>query len=1026
MSLEQSYLKKAKLMPGDFTFQEILGFGTFSTVYKAIHNPTQQVFAIKKLTKVQLIKNHIEQSAFLERDTLSKYPHPGIIGFYGTFTDQDFLYIILELCNTDLGKFIQKPLSSQFARFYAAEILEAIDHLHSHGIIHRDLKPDNIFLTPKGHIRLGDFGSVLVEGKQDPFATKVPGRSKQLVGTPRYVSPEAIKGQSQTSASDLWAFGLILYFLLTGKHLFNQPTQFLVMCQIQAGQYQLNAVNDEAACDLIRRLVVVNPAERLTMKKIKSHSFFTNITWGTLHIAVPPYMNIPFQPVQQTRAKQQPSQSSRHSNFLASISQSGEPSRAEGLPQSKAVDRNGYASIGPAGMTFLKGNEKDGSEKHRIYPLNLDETSPTVDHSSAVTPAQTLNADNLPGKVQQSSSTQASSGKSEEAPVLSSPYSGSRGSPEQTLSSFDGKAPVGLQVEIPDSFPSQPNQVSPHAPTLTAPHLISVSSPNKGLPSLFQSPSVKHLPTPLQGHATPSTTSVATSETETLSTHSPSVHPAKASTSMKAESVTVSRTSTVTASNDSTLTNLTDNEHQNTQLYSQNHPNVPKLSLGSNNISGGKVRQSQKGREKESQVQGSTAQKKGKMGDSWNENNDEHLTSTLDTSSGEDKEDTHKSGQDLNDSSEDLKSDSEPSWESEEEEEEEEIVQLRRARKLKKQNMERIRKFYPNMHFEVDDIWMDGLMKHIETLENKEKSEREAQLAIEQDPSNQQAAQTSTPEDGKTQLNEESTQTSHAESLSQDEMDEDPALATQHTLNILLHCPSEELFEAVDVILQCSQNESDLQEKDMRMDEEDDDSVNSEHDPDGQEGEDGHLMDSDTSLSDNETDTGRDEALIPSYLLHPNETVLRLGDVEVVSSNIADLNSHLASLPDASGTPQKNILLFAVTSEPRILLFDQTPVSVVSQIPWTLHMTFETIHTNVVVVSNGSLSLNVRFDKGQDKEKTEWLEFLNEIDYQLTVQIEKAYATHFSFKHKRKRHHRTKPVKIEPLPPSDIETIFAE
>ncbi|KAA6378917.1 MAG: putative 3-phosphoinositide-dependent protein kinase, partial [Streblomastix strix] len=140
-----------------FEEKEVIGVGSFSRVFRAIFKQDQKEYAIRQLAKIQLIKQKLEKTVFLERDFLYKFPHRFIIKLFGNFQDRDFLYFVLELCLFDFQKLSNKKLPIELVRYYSAEIVEAVEYIHSIG----DLKPENILIGQDGHVRISDFGSAI-------------------------------------------------------------------------------------------------------------------------------------------------------------------------------------------------------------------------------------------------------------------------------------------------------------------------------------------------------------------------------------------------------------------------------------------------------------------------------------------------------------------------------------------------------------------------------------------------------------------------------------------------------------------------------------------------------------------------------------------------------------------------------------------------------------------------------------------------------------------------------------------------
>ena len=190
--------------------------------------------------------------------------------------------------NGDLLQFIEEMAKRDIdcTQFYAGELLAAVEFLHSKGIIHRDLKPENILLNDKMHILITDFGSAKLlkpSSSTDDGEEKdgePPPKRKSFVGTAQYVSPEILTARGSSRASDLWAIGCVLYQMLTGIPPFQSQSEYLIFQKIQKLEYSFHEGFNDTAKNLIQRLLVIEPSERLGAKdaiyyqSIRSHEFF--------------------------------------------------------------------------------------------------------------------------------------------------------------------------------------------------------------------------------------------------------------------------------------------------------------------------------------------------------------------------------------------------------------------------------------------------------------------------------------------------------------------------------------------------------------------------------------------------------------------------------------------------------------------------------------------------------------------------------------------------------------------------------
>ncbi|XP_047940245.1 probable serine/threonine protein kinase IRE [Salvia hispanica] len=296
----------------DFEIIKPISRGAFGRVFLARKRATGDLFAIKVLKKADMIRKNAVESILAERDILISVRNPFVVRFFYSFTCRENLYLVMEYLNGgDLFSLLRNLgcLEEDIARVYIAEVVLALEYLHSLNVIHRDLKPDNLLIGPDGHIKLTDFGLSkvgLINSTEDlsgPSAflgddkPKNAAHSSQkreqrkkhsVVGTPDYLAPEILLGMGHGATADWWSVGVILFELLVGLPPFNAEHPQQIFNNIINRDITWPKVPEELsfeAYDLLNKLLIENPVQRLGSTgaaEVKRHSFFKDINWGTL------------------------------------------------------------------------------------------------------------------------------------------------------------------------------------------------------------------------------------------------------------------------------------------------------------------------------------------------------------------------------------------------------------------------------------------------------------------------------------------------------------------------------------------------------------------------------------------------------------------------------------------------------------------------------------------------------------------------------------------------------------------------
>ncbi|GMJ09330.1 AGC VIIIa Kinase 1-4, PAX-LIKE [Hibiscus trionum] len=318
-----------------FRLLKKLGCGDIGSVYLAELRGMGCLFAMKVMDKGMLAGRKKLVRAQTEREILSSLDHPFLPTLYSHFETDKFSCLLMEFCSGgDLHILRQRQPGKHFtelaARFYASQVLLALEYLHMMGVVYRDLKPENVLVREDGHIMLSDFdlslrclvNPTLVQSCSEPSCTiasyciqpacKLPvcvepaclqpscfkprflssktaertnlmnsdsfpvliaeptnARSMSFVGTHEYLAPEIIRGDGHGSAVDWWTFGIFLYELLVGRTPFkgNDNRETLFNVVGQSLKFTDGSSISFAAKDLIRGLLAKDPHKRLGFKR---------------------------------------------------------------------------------------------------------------------------------------------------------------------------------------------------------------------------------------------------------------------------------------------------------------------------------------------------------------------------------------------------------------------------------------------------------------------------------------------------------------------------------------------------------------------------------------------------------------------------------------------------------------------------------------------------------------------------------------------------------------------------------------
>lgn len=232
-----------------------IGVGEYSRVYLVQKEDTRESFAMKILKKKDLELKKQRFHTISEKNILMNSKSPFIVELKYAFQDYKNLYIVMEFVQgghllaqlRKTGKFTEEK-----ARFYAAEVLLAIDYLHSIGVIYRDLKPENVLIDEQGHVKLTDFG-LSICGIDDSNCL-----AYTFCGTACYLAPEIIKNQGYNKAVDYWSLGVLVFEMITGVSPFFAENKEEVFKKIINRDLDVGGYLTHAAADFIEKLLTLD------------------------------------------------------------------------------------------------------------------------------------------------------------------------------------------------------------------------------------------------------------------------------------------------------------------------------------------------------------------------------------------------------------------------------------------------------------------------------------------------------------------------------------------------------------------------------------------------------------------------------------------------------------------------------------------------------------------------------------------------------------------------------------------------
>src|SRR5262245_8299381 len=286
---------------GPYAIVDSLGAGGMGEVYRARDTPLGREVAVKVLP--ERFASYPDALARFEREAraVAALSHPNILSLFDFGQVDGIAYAVTELLKGETlrERLARERLSDRKAVELGTSIAEGLAAAHAAGIVHRDLKPENVFLTSEGRVKILDFGLARVESPGGPIgatsAPTTPALSEPgvVLGTAGYISPEQIRGRPADARSDIFAFGAVLYEMLTGNRAFTGATtgeSLAAILRDQPAEVSRSVPGVSPALDrLVARCLEKNPDERFQSSRDLAYALRESTAGsGTVAIAPPP------------------------------------------------------------------------------------------------------------------------------------------------------------------------------------------------------------------------------------------------------------------------------------------------------------------------------------------------------------------------------------------------------------------------------------------------------------------------------------------------------------------------------------------------------------------------------------------------------------------------------------------------------------------------------------------------------------------------------------------------------------------